>query len=86
MKTTNNKSRKLVEKQEDFKASNLSGVTLGNKYIVYSYDCYPLLVYVDNKWFENGENYSQSTSRQLNQCRPTIKTVVISHASMKDLI
>lgn len=91
MKTTNAKARNFVESLKPFKASNLSA-RIEEKpvrlYVVYSYDWYPLFAYhyESNKWFENGDRYSVSTSRQKSQCRPLGETLVVSHEQLKDLI
>ena len=87
MKNISNKeSRNYVERLEEFKGSNLFGRKEGNSYVVYSYGWYPILAFVANKWFENGDKYSQSTSRQLINCLPSVKTMVLSHEGMKDIL
>lgn len=90
MKTTNKRSRNFVETMTPFQASNLSGkfCTINRLYIVYSYNWYPLLVFCfkTDKWFENSEKYSASTSRQLSQCRPHANTTLVTHEQLKSLI
>lgn len=91
MKTTNTKSRQFVQNLKPFEANNLSARVENGKfklYVVYSYGWYPLFAYHydSNKWFENSERYSVSTSKQRTQCHPHADTIEISHASMKDLI
>ena len=88
MKTSNRKSREFVQDRKEFKASYLSARNEGHVYVVYSYGWYPLLVYhyASDRWFENSEKYSSSTSRQLSQCHPKVETLRVSHAGLKDLI
>jgi len=91
VKTTNAKSRQFVQNLKPFIANNLSArIEQGkfNLYVIYSYGWYPLFAYDynSNTWFENAEKYSVSTSKQRGQCHPQVKTIEISHASMKDLI
>lgn len=91
MKTTNAKSRQFVESLKPFKANNLSARIEEfpiRCYVVYSYDWYPLFVYdyETNRWFENGERYSVSTSKQKSQCGPITHRTILSHQETKDLI
>jgi len=88
MKTTNARSREFVQQLKEFKANNLSARKEGSVYVVYSYGWYPLFVYhfESNKWFQNADRYSVSTSKQTTQCHPHADTVQLSHASIKDLI
>lgn len=88
MKTTNAKSRQFVQRLEEFKASNLSARREGQFYVVYSYDWYPLFAYSyeNNKWFENADKYSASTSRQKSQSHPHQETLELSHEGLKDLL
>ena len=96
MRTTNKQSRDFVSFKRPFKASNLKGQREGNCYIVYSYNWYPIFVYsfITCKWYENKEGYSQSTKRQISQCRPYsnesvynyVETILLSHEEMKELL
>jgi len=88
MRTTNTKARSFVQDLIPFKASNLSGVEEGKFYVVYSYGWYPLFAYsyVEQRWFQNIEKYSVSTSRQTSQCKPLASFQLLSHDQMKDLI
>lgn len=88
MKTTNAKARQFVQRLEEFKASNLSSRREGQFYVVYSYGWYPLFAYSyeNNKWFENADKYSPSTSRQKSQSHPQQETLALSHEGLKDLL
>lgn len=90
MKTTNAKSRQFVQSLQEFKASNLSARKEGQFYVVYSYGWYPLFAYSyeNDRWFENVDKYSVSTSRQRSQAhpQPLKKSMEVSHETMKDLL
>ena len=88
MRTTNTKARQFVQKLEPFKASNLSGIIEGKFYVVYSYKWYPLFIYsyVEEKWFQNSDRYSVSTSKQYGQAHPHTDCIALTHEQMKDLL
>ena len=89
MRTTNKKSSKYVNEMQEFKASNLSARwETKTKYVVYSYDWYPVYVFdsVSSVWYENEERYSPSTARQMSQARPEQETVKASHKELKHII
>ena len=75
----NGKARDMVDKRLPFRGSNTWaewGVNAyDNKlYVVYSYRyTWPMFVYDDTAeaWYENTSQFSQTTSRHRNQCRPT---------------
>jgi len=74
MKTTNTKSSIYTTKKEEFKANNLFAEWTNGVYVVYSYGRhFPMFLYnpVKDKWFENKDKYSISTSKQQNQARPS---------------
>ncbi len=70
MRTANNSARDLVVSRIPFKGNNTDGKYVGDTYVVSSYNWYPLFVYKDGQWFENGDKYSVSTSKQTSQLRP----------------
>ena len=78
IKTSNKKSSEFARKKQPFKASNLNGEILFNKdhnkyyYFIYSFKWYPLFVFdFDlNRWYENKDKYSVSTTRQASNVRP----------------
>lgn len=88
----NGKARDMVDKRAPFRGSNVWGTTHWDdkhetcRYVVYSYRyTWPLYVYdsVAETWFENDSQYSQTTSRHRNQCRPTgVQTVKLKVEDM----
>ena len=88
----NGKARDMVDKCAPFRGSNVWGHTHWDekrevtRYVVYSYRyTWPLYVYdsVADTWFENESQYSQTTSRHRNQCRPTgVETVKLKVEDM----
>jgi hypothetical protein len=75
----NGKARDMVDERKPFRGSNTwaewSVNAYDNKlYVVYSYRySWPMFVYDDtaDTWYENASQFSQTTSRHRNQCRPT---------------
>lgn len=75
----NGKARDMVDERKPFRGSNTwaewSVNAYDNKlYVVYSYRySWPMFVYDDtaDTWYENMNQFSQTTSRHRNQCRPT---------------
>ena len=88
----NGRARDMVDKRAAFRGSNMWGHTHWDdkhetcRYVVYSYRyTWPLYVYdsVADTWFENESQYSQTTSRHRNQCRPTgVQTVKLKVEDM----
>ena len=72
-KIANKNARQYVEKLLPFNGSNTWGENKRNgTYVVYSYGFhFPMFVYAEGVWFENGDKYSVSTSRHVSQCRPS---------------
>ena len=98
VRTSNTKARKLVDGLTEFKGSNtfaeFSACTETrptNLYVVYSYGYhFPMYIaeWFDNQapqWYENQDKYSQSTSRQQGQCRPSAPTTKMTTEQMKVL-
>ena len=79
LRTSNSEGRQLVTNRIPFKGSNTHAeyVNSGKAYVVYSYDWYPIFVYKDGQWFENGNRYSMSTAKQISQLRPITQTEII---------
>ena len=75
----NGKARDMVDERKPFRGSNTwaewSVNAYDNKlYVVYSYRySWPMFVYDDtaDTWYENHTQFSQTTSRHRNLCRPT---------------
>ena len=95
----NSACRPYVQECRVFKGNNLWGewyeqgfvnpdgsLGIHCRYVVYSYRyTWPLYVYdrVADTWFENESQYSQTTSRHRNQCRPTgVQTVKLKTEDM----
>lgn len=88
----NGKAREMVDARQAFRGSNVWGEwgvnSYDNKlYGVYSYRyTWPLFVYdhAADVWYENDSQFSQTTSRHRNQCRPTgVPTVKCSVEDMR---
>jgi hypothetical protein len=92
MITTNQKAHLLIKNKEVFKANNIFSIWHGNNYIVYSYGFhFPMYVYnsIENKWYENKDKYSVSTSKQQNQCRiydENIQYIKLNTQELQNLI
>ena len=80
----NGKARDMVDTKRPFRGSNCWGAWEHwddnvRRYIVYSYRyTWPLYVYdeIADTWFENEQQFSQTTTRHRNLCRPTgVETV-----------
>jgi hypothetical protein len=55
-----------------------------NSYIVYSYGYhFPMFIYINNKWFENSDKYSRTTSKQQAQSNPGN---IYKKISLKDMM
>lgn len=87
MRTTNSKSYIYTTKRQEFKANNLFAKWTDGVYVVYSYGKhFPMYIYnpIEQIWYENKDKYSQSTSKQQTQARPTGEdTVLISTDAMQ---
>ena len=81
MKIANKNGSIYTTNKEEFNGSNTFAVAYGcnenngfSVYVVYSYGYhFPMYVFKGGKWYENGDKYSQSTSKQQNQLRPSIQ-------------
>lgn len=85
-RTTNKNAREYVQTCTPFKAHNLDGRWEEKEgvlmYVVRSYGWYPLFVYANDKWYENADRYSVSTSKQRSQCHPHEDTTLIPHDNL----
>lgn len=70
IKSANGSAKDLVSSKIPFKGSNTHAEYVGNTYVVYSYNWYPIFVFKDGQWFENENRYSISTAKQMSQLRP----------------
>lgn len=89
MGITTRNARALVEARKNFKAANIFGQNWGPLYAVYSYGTHwPLFIYdsLSNKWFENEDRYSNTTSRHRSLTRPAARTELRSCSWMKDCL
>lgn len=90
MKTANKDARREVANRWEFKGSNTYGEWIGKEattgYVVYSYGRHwPLFIWFDGVWYENGERYSVSTSKHRSQLHPHAPTMERSAAEMKEM-
>ena len=74
MKTSNRKASEFVTRKREFEGWNTFGKWVSTfVYVVYSYGYhFPMYVLKDGIWYENGDKYSVSTSKQQTQLRPEI--------------
>ena len=88
----NGKARNMVDIKAAFRGSNVWAEWGQNAYdqklyVVYSYRyTWPLYVYdqTADTWYENCNQYSQTTSRHRSQCRPTgVKTIHLNTDDMR---
>jgi hypothetical protein len=82
----NNDSRDYVMKHIDFKGSHLSGRMLDKGiYVVLSYGYYPIYLWKNGKWYGNEEGYSNTTKKQMHNCRPDADITYVSTEKLKKL-
>jgi hypothetical protein len=88
IRTANINARDLVMNKIPFKGSNTNAQYIGDVYVVYSYDWYPIFVNKDGQWFENNNKYSRSTSKQMSQLRPRNQgeIILLSKSELNDVI
>lgn len=72
-KIANRDARYYVEKLLPFKGNNTWGENKAHgAYVVYSYGFHwPMFIYAEGVWFENGDKYSVTTKKHTSQCRPS---------------
>jgi hypothetical protein len=74
IKTANRAMHEYVNNNEVFTGSNVFAKEVGALYIVFSYgEHFPMYIYDydHQQWYGNTDRYSQSTTRQQQQARPT---------------
>ena len=94
LKTSNKNASIYTSKKQDFRGANTFGswkVTTNKNpvYVVYSYGYhFPIYVFKAGIWYENGDKYSVSTSKQQTQLRPEIDGafIVTTTEKMQSLI
>ncbi len=86
IKTTNAKASYWVGLCRPFKANNLEGIEIGNKYVVLSYGWYPLYIHKEGKWYANLDKYSVSTSKQSTQAHPRVPCIELTFDEMRALM
>lgn len=88
-RVANTQSRDYSENLIPFKGANLEGKTLDNgDYVVLSYGYYPIWWYSksEGKWYGNSTKYSQTTSKQMTQSRPTYDAKMVTKNELTDLM
>ena len=70
MKTSNKECRRLVESCIPFQANNLSAGFVGDVYVVFSYNWFPIWACIDGVWYGHRQRYSTSTSKHVSQSMP----------------
>lgn len=83
-KVSNSKAREFVQSQTPFKGSNTFAEVISGIYVVFSYGYhFPMFACVNGQWYENGDKFSQSTSKQKSQLHPLFETQVLDTKSIK---
>ena len=86
---SNRDAQEYVKEKVPFLGSNLSAdwSADGDYYVVFSYDKYPIYIYVDiiDRWFETSEPFSITTKKHMTQVRPQ-STLVVSPEYIKNAI
>jgi len=83
-KISNAKAREFVQVRAPFVGSNTFAEVISGIYVVFSYGYhFPLFACVNGKWYENGDKYSPSTSKQKSQLHPLCETEVLDTNSIK---
>ena len=82
VKTANSRARGFVQTLTEFEASNTYGVWYADsyenaRYVVYSYGTHwPMFIFDGEKWYENGDRASKTTSKHKNQLHPLCETEI----------
>lgn len=88
--TANKRASQYIASNQAFKANNIFAEWESlNIYSVYSYGYhFPLYVYVKdlNKWYENKDKYSITTSKHKSQCRINVDYIGLNTQNLKELI
>lgn len=88
-RVANQSARPFVQARADFIGSNTAGGRQNGRYVVYSYGVhFPMFVHDpgSGRWYENGDRYSVSTSKQFNQMHPHAKTTELTTSQLTLLI
>ena len=87
IRTSNKKSPNFVSNMIPFKASNMDGKWVYDKFVVSSYGWYPILIWFKGTWFENKDRYSPSTARQISHASRELpeNRIVISYDEIKNI-
>jgi len=87
MKLTGNNFRNAVENRLPFKGSNIIGKQEGTKYVVYSYEWWPIVAFINGEYYINTSKYSNTTSRHQSKCRPYTGTMnFVTIDELKEII
>lgn len=87
MKISNKNARRYVEQRWIFRGSNCFSEQRGSIYVVFSYGRHwPMFIYRDGQWYENGSEYSVTTSIQHSQLRPRATIEVLSVGEMLKML
>lgn len=73
MRVSNKNARNNIQSLSEFRANNLYAENRGKFYVVFSYGPHwPLWAYdrVNDRWYENIDKYSVTTSKHKSQTRP----------------
>ena len=93
-KIANSNARSAVQNLKEFQGSNTEGVWHSPlthddtmQYIVYSYGTHwPMFIYENGRWYENGGKVSKTTSRHHNQLHPRTETEIRSLEDMRYIV
>lgn len=88
MRVTNKMVREMVAAKRPFVAPTMRGFLHNtNLYVVYSY-LKPILICEvgQDKWYENTDKFSTTTSRHLSQARPATKTEPLNTRQMEAMV
>ena len=83
--SSNQRANSPIANLKPFSGSNTSGEWRGDVYVVHSYDWYPLFIYKDRKWYENGGKFSLTTSKQVNQLRPFPNMIIKNTVELRSM-
>jgi uncharacterized protein YqhQ len=85
-KISNKTARGFVQVQAPFVGSNTFAEVISGIYVVFSYGHhFPMFVCVNGTWYENGDKFSPSTSKQQTQLHPLCPTEKLSTATLKQI-
>ena len=94
-KIANANARSAVQYLKEFEGSNTAGiwhsVMAGGDYnpiyVVYSYGTHwPMFIYENGRWYENGDKYSKTTSKHHGQLHPQTQTEIRSVQDMRYIV